>query len=67
MKTKNICKRCKHYQASIVAKYGADNIDGALPCIVCADLKRRKSFFVADKKGFTSDTPAYRQGALIGI
>ena len=50
MKTKNICKRCKHYQASIVAKYGADNIDGALPCIVCADLKRRKSFFVADKK-----------------
>ncbi len=39
------CRTCKHYQASIVAKYGRDNIDGALPCVVCADLKDRKSFY----------------------
>jgi hypothetical protein len=39
------CRTCTHYQASIVAKYGRDNTDGALPCLVCADLKSRKSFY----------------------
>ncbi|MBA7474183.1 hypothetical protein ES707_09531 [subsurface metagenome] len=39
------CGTCRHYQAFIVAKYGRDNVDGALPCLVCADFKHRKSFY----------------------
>ena len=39
------CRTCRFYQASIVAKYARDHIDGALPYVWCADLKDRKSWY----------------------
>jgi len=39
------CISCRYYQTSIRAKCKRDNTDGQLPCLICADLKDRKSFY----------------------
>jgi len=39
------CRTCRRYQVSIVAEHGRNTIYGVHPCVLCAHLKGRKSYY----------------------
>ena len=67
MKTKNICKQCKHYKLMVKTKEGYIWDVADKTCLFCADYSHRKSHYIKNTSGFKCDAPLYRQNPIEGI